>query len=48
MLTDDVAVSVLSPDDEDWVPPGWGTDEENAREAEAFANWTRTMRPRND
>lgn len=46
MLTaEDTARPVLSPDDDDWVPPGWGTDEENERDAAAFAAWTRTMRP---
>lgn len=48
MLTRTEAPAAMSPDDEDWVPPGWGTDEENAKEAQAFAAWTRSMRPVND
>lgn len=44
MLTTEAPTAAVSPEDEDWVPPWWGTDEQNAKEAEAFANWTRNLK----
>lgn len=43
LLTKEDDTPMVSPDDDDWTPPGWGTDEENAKEAEAFAHWTRSL-----
>lgn len=30
-------------EDENWTPPWFGTEEQNAKEARAFANWTRRL-----
>lgn len=43
MITSEATVAVVSPDDDDWVPAWWGTEEENLREAEEFAKWTRSV-----
>lgn len=44
MLTDTGTRAAVPPSSEEWVPDWWGSDEENAKEAEAFATWTRGMR----
>jgi hypothetical protein len=36
------------PDSDEWVPPWWGTEEQNAEEGKEFAKWTRGMRPVDD
>lgn len=38
----DTARSLLDWQDDDWVPPGWGTDEQNAAESRAAAAWFRS------
>lgn len=43
LLTSEAQDVVATPDSEDWVPPWWGTDEENMKEAEEFSKWTRSV-----
>lgn len=44
LLEDDISTAVVPHTSDEWVPPGWGTEEQIAAEAKAFNTWTRTMR----